>query len=885
MESRVAVLRAVADALFPAAEARAAEAAAAGDRLAAALFRHSGACDEVLYKATGFVIETIEVRLTPEAQRELSSFGLPSAFPDLPRQQREAVLQAWYSSPDARMRKAFKGLKSLLMSAQFTQLSPDGTSDLLAAMRYPVTDPQRPPAPAPAAIAAEAAVAAALVDLAGADASPGSAAGAGAALAAKGLRVAWPGDYGSAALAVQCDVVVVGSGAGGGVAAANLAAAGLRVVVLEKNGFVPARDMTLQASPALEGQAFQAMYEQGGILSTEDASLLVLAGSTLGGGTRINWCASFETAPHVRREWAERHGLPDFASPKYDEAQDAVCRRLGVRTGGMCSALRGGLEALGVHSGEVPRNCLSPDCGGHCCLGCARGHKQDSVNTWLADACQAGARIITGAWAERLILEPNTGEEAGAEGAHERRRRTAGVLAVAGSASAPLRLAIQAPVVVSCAGSIHSPALLLRSDVSCRGAVGSNLRLHPCTCVVGLFPPRDGCQLGQQERQRQDGEGGAGIGDVEDLAAGAASRQRQQQQQQAAGSAERQAPPPRRMEPAPDGQAGGSIRCWEGALMSVFSNDVGDWEGSGYGSLLYTPAVHPAFFAGGAPWVCGEDYKELMLRYPEACVVRVLVRDQDAGRVTVDRSGRPRIHYTLSKRDEASMVKGVELGLRCMAAAGATAVLTLLNSPVGRFTFTHPVAAQATGSSGGSGGLGSPSAGAPTSAAPAGGGGGAAAPRAAPSLPGSAGGGEEFERYLADVARAGIPPLQTPQFSAHQMGTCRLGGDPKASVLDPQGECWDVSGLYCLDGSTFPTPTGLNPMIRCDVRVARRAGGASMADGIRPQLHGGRGERGIEAISYMLSKQLAARLAAQLAASGSGRRGAGSGDSQRSAKL
>lgn len=52
-------------------------------------------------------------------------------------------------------------------------------------------------------------------------------------------------------LAVQCDVVVVGSGAGGGVAAANLAAAGLRVVVLEKNGFVPARDMTLQASPAL----------------------------------------------------------------------------------------------------------------------------------------------------------------------------------------------------------------------------------------------------------------------------------------------------------------------------------------------------------------------------------------------------------------------------------------------------------------------------------------------------------------------------------------------------------------------------------------------------------------------------------------------------------
>jgi hypothetical protein len=63
---------------------------------------------------------------------------------------------------------------------------------------------------------------------------------------------------------------------------------------------------------------------------------------------------------------------------------------------GMCSALQGGLQGLGVHCEEVPRNCLNPDCGGHCCLGCARGGKQDTVNTWLADACQAGARIITG---------------------------------------------------------------------------------------------------------------------------------------------------------------------------------------------------------------------------------------------------------------------------------------------------------------------------------------------------------------------------------------------------------------------------------------------------------------------------------------------------------
>jgi long-chain-alcohol oxidase len=170
----------------------------------------------------------------------------------------------------------------------------------------------------------------------------------------------------------------------------------------------------------------------------------------------------------------------------------------------------------------------------------------------------------------------------------------------------------------------------------------------------------------------------------------------------------------------------------------------------------------------------------------------------------------------LSKFDEGSMVKGMELGLRCMAAAGSHTVMTCLNSPTGRFKFDQP---------------------------------GIGAVAAAPDRMGTVGTGAaaSFEAYLAGVQQTGFAPLQLPLFCAHQMGTCRLGADPKTSVLDPSGECWEVAGLYCADGSCFPTPTGLNPMIT------------------------------IEAISYMLTQQLATKLVAQGKGREHRRRSAGGG--------
>jgi choline dehydrogenase-like flavoprotein len=88
--------------------------------------------------------------------------------------------------------------------------------------------------------------------------------------------------------------------------------------------------------------------------------------------------------------------------------------------------------------------------------------------------------------------------------------------------------------------------------------------------------------------------------------------------------------------------------------------------------------------------------------------------------------------------------------------------------------------------------------------------------------------GEDFDAFLRGLEECSLAPHEHAVFSAHQMGSCRMGADPATSVANPWGELHDTPGVWIGDASAFPTASGTNPMITI-MALARRTADAIAA--------------------------------------------------------
>lgn len=275
---------------------------------------------------------------------------------------------------------------------------------------------------------------------------------------------------------LKTEVLVIGSGAGGAVAAARLAEAGHEVLVLEEGAPLDAGDF-MENDALMRGR----LYAEGGLRATDDASVAILQGETLGGGTTVNWMIMLRTPERVLEEWSTRHGSVGMTARDLTPVFDRIENEVHARTvpddahSPNNRTLIDGARKLGwsVESARInARDCIRT---GFCGSGCRYGAKQGALVTFLPRAVAAGARLTTSARATRIeIAERGGGFPV---------KRVTVVITPRGEA--PRTITVEAPVVVIAAGAVGTPVLLQRSGMG-GGGVGRFLRLHPTTMVLGL---------------------------------------------------------------------------------------------------------------------------------------------------------------------------------------------------------------------------------------------------------------------------------------------------------------------------------------------------------------------------------------------------------------
>lgn len=279
---------------------------------------------------------------------------------------------------------------------------------------------------------------------------------------------------------IEADVVIVGSGAGGGVTAEILALAGLKVIIVEEGALKSSKDFKMR-----EADAYPALYQESAARKTADKAINILQGRTVGGSTTVNWTSSFRTPPATLAYWQRNFGLAGYTQEAMAPWFDMMAQRLGVSDwttppNENNDLLKRGAAKLGIPTGSIMRNVKGCWNLGYCGMGCPTNAKQSMLVTTIPSALDHHATLVTRARADMLVFRGDAVDHL-----------LCRALGADGLAPNGRTLTLRAKHFVVAGGAINSPALLLRSNApNPHGLLGSRTFLHPTVVSGAVFGQR-----------------------------------------------------------------------------------------------------------------------------------------------------------------------------------------------------------------------------------------------------------------------------------------------------------------------------------------------------------------------------------------------------------
>jgi choline dehydrogenase-like flavoprotein len=286
---------------------------------------------------------------------------------------------------------------------------------------------------------------------------------------------------------LEADVIVIGSGAGGGVTAETLAKSGLKVIIVEEGALKSSSHFKMR-----EAEAYPSLYQESAARKTRDKAINILQGRTVGGSTTVNWTSSFRTPTPTLEYWQKHFGLGSYTPEALAPWFLMMEQRLNVSTWLTPSnenndLLKRGAAVLGIPAAAIMRNVKGCWNLGYCGMGCPTNAKQSMLVTTIPSALNAGATLLTHARAQRLVLRGDKVDSL-----------VCTALGADGIVPNGHTVTLRAKHFVVAGGAINSPGLLLRSNVpNPHGLLGTRTFLHPTVISAALF------------KQRVDGYAGA----------------------------------------------------------------------------------------------------------------------------------------------------------------------------------------------------------------------------------------------------------------------------------------------------------------------------------------------------------------------------------------